>query len=98
VLVTIFSDDFLPHSLRFAQDLRAQGICAELHLKGATKINKQIKYANDRAIPIIAILGPEEVEHNNVQLRTGPTDQITLPQTEAAQQIRTIWQTLFPHA
>jgi len=97
VLVTVFSDDFLPHSLRFAQSLRAQGICAELHLKGASKINKQIKYANDRAIPIIAILGPEEVAQHNVQLRTGPTEQITLPQTEAPQQIRTLWQRLFPN-
>ncbi|MCB9639522.1 MAG: histidine--tRNA ligase [Myxococcales bacterium] len=95
VLVTIFSEESLPNSLRFAQQLRAAGVCAELHLKGAAKIAKQIKYANDRAIPIIAILGPEEVENQTVQLRTGPKDQVTVPQAEAPAKIQELWQSLF---
>ena len=55
------------------QDLRMQGIAAELYHESA-KFDKQFKYAEKKRILFIAILGSEELQSNSIKiknLRTG---------------------------
>ncbi|MEM1009577.1 MAG: ATP phosphoribosyltransferase regulatory subunit, partial [Myxococcota bacterium] len=87
VLVTVLSEDELGPSLAFAGMLRNSGVCVETYLRGFDKMQKQIKYASQRNIPIIAILGSQEIESGSVQLRTGPKQQHNVLQAEAAKKV-----------
>ncbi|MEK7154947.1 MAG: histidine--tRNA ligase [Patescibacteria group bacterium] len=60
VLVTIFSPELLNNSISFSQSLRDQGIGTELYPDSSTKLDKQLKYASQKGIPYVAIIGPEE--------------------------------------
>ncbi|MDD4575846.1 MAG: histidine--tRNA ligase [Bacteroidales bacterium] len=48
--------------------VRKQGISAELYPDDA-KIKKQMNYANQRNIPVVAIVGESEMENNSVQIK-----------------------------
>ncbi len=69
ILVTVFLPEFLSHSLRLANDLRNQNINCDLYLIPEEKLEKQIKYADKKGIPLVAILGPEEIAKNQVSLK-----------------------------
>jgi histidyl-tRNA synthetase len=71
VLVTIFSTDeqLVKKSLQISTMLRDEGINAELWLDEAAKMEKQLKYADQKGIPFALIIGPEEMEKNMVALR-----------------------------
>ena len=47
-------------STRLAAELRAQGICIELHLEDR-KLGQQFQHADRKGIPLVAVLGPEEI-------------------------------------
>lgn len=80
VLVTVFSPTLLPHSLKFAQGLREDGIRTELYLNPSDRLDKQLKYANKRQIPYCVILGEAEVEKDAAVLKDMATgDQEILP-------------------
>jgi histidyl-tRNA synthetase len=66
-------------SLKLLSELRAQGIAAEIY-PDAAKMKKQMDYANRRAIPLVAIIGEEELAKGVVTLkdmRSGEQTQIT---------------------
>ncbi len=73
VLVTVFSKDFLNKSLEACSLLRANNINTELYLDDTAKIEKQLKYADQKNIPYVVIIGPEEAEKNVVTLRNMKT-------------------------
>lgn len=75
VLVTIFSEDLLPLSLRTAQKLREAQINTDVYTDPSVKLDKQLKYTNKLGIPFAVIIGPEEVEKNLVQLKNMKTGQ-----------------------
>ena len=80
VLVTIFSEEFLPQSLELTKLIRKSGTTCEVYL-GESKLEKQLKYANNKNIPYVVILGPEEIEKNLYQLKnfqTGEQQQLLL--------------------
>lgn len=68
VLVTLFSDVMVNESLTTASKLRAEGIKTEVYLD-IEKLDKQLKYANKKNIPLVVIIGPEEKENNVVNLK-----------------------------
>lgn len=73
VLVTVFSEETLGDSLRFASGLREQGIRVTLYPE-ADKIGKQLKYADAIGVRYVCILGPEEIASGKAKfkdLRTG---------------------------
>lgn len=73
VLVTVFSEETLGDSLRFAAGLREQGIRVTLYPE-ADKIGKQLKYADAIGVRYVCILGPEEIASGKAKfkdLRTG---------------------------
>lgn len=84
VLVTIFSEELKQNSLEICSRLRSNNINAEIYLgeiKEKNPLEKQLKYADQKSIPYILILGPEEVQNNKVtvkNMRTREQRQVTL--------------------
>lgn len=68
VLVTVFSPEMQKESLRIASELRSAGIKTEVYFKH-DKLKKQLSYASNKGIPLIIIIGPDELKQNNVILR-----------------------------
>ena len=58
-LVTVFSPELLGESARIAAKLRGAGLNTELYPE-ATKLDRQLKYANSSGIPFVIIIGPDE--------------------------------------
>lgn len=69
VLVTIFSPDLSDKSLKITSDLRLKGINTELWLDAESKLDKQLKYADQKGIPFVVIIGPEEASQNKVTIK-----------------------------
>ncbi len=81
VLVTVFSEDLLEKSLIITSQLRNNGINTDI--VNDFKLDKQLKYANKKGIPYVAIIGPEEVKNNVVKLKDMKTgEQKNLNQQE----------------
>jgi histidyl-tRNA synthetase len=72
VLVTVFNDELLPTSVKLMTDLRSQNIKTEL-FPGTDKLGKQFKYADDKQIPYVAIIGPEEAEKGIMKIKNMKT-------------------------
>jgi len=68
ILVTIFNEDLFSQSLKLSQTLRQAGLQV-MHYPEASKLDKQLKYADRLGIKFALILGPEEVEQNCVILK-----------------------------
>lgn len=67
-LVTIFSPETRPESLKLATELRQAGVNAEVAL-GAEKLPNQLRYASRKGIPYVVILGPDEVAEGRALIR-----------------------------
>jgi len=61
VLVTYMTEEVKPKVIDFLEKLRHNGIPAEMYLE-PVKLGKQFKYANEKGIPHVVIIGPEEIE------------------------------------
>ncbi len=69
-------------SLPIIQELRSQGINAELY-PAVAKLKKQLDYANSKTIPFTAIIGSEEVSSGLIAIKnmqTGIQGKYTVPQ------------------
>lgn len=69
VLVTIFNEELTGDSLNLTSTLRNAGINTEVYLDPEAKLDKQLKYADNKKIPLVAILGPEEAKKGTVNLK-----------------------------
>lgn len=69
VLVTIFSKELEQKSIEVSSRLRSNNINCELWLNPEAKLDKQLKYADQKQIPFAIIIGPEEAEKNQVTLK-----------------------------
>jgi histidyl-tRNA synthetase len=68
-LVTIFNSETKVASITVANNLRQQGINCLLYPDPSVKIDKQLKYASRKGIPIVLIIGPEEIETSTVTIK-----------------------------
>ena len=68
ILFINFGDKEALYSLKAVQTLRQAGIKAELY-PDATKMKKQITYANKRQIPFVAFAGSNEIENHIFTLK-----------------------------
>lgn len=73
ILVTIFSPEYLEDSLSLLSTLRENNITAQIYLDPQVKMEKQLKYADQKNIPYVLILGPEEKEKNRVTFKNMKT-------------------------
>ena len=51
-------------SLKLVTELRKRGVMSDLY-PSDVKIQKQFKYANNRKVPYVILLGAEELENNS---------------------------------
>lgn len=68
VLFATFGPDELRYALRWAKELRANGIAVEVYPEPA-KMKKQMGYADTKQIPFVAIVGGDEMAQNKVMLK-----------------------------
>ena len=81
VLFTNFGTNESLYCYKTIQTLRVNGISAELY-PDATKLKKQITYANKRNIPYVVLVGEEELFNNNFTFKnmiTGTQETVDLP-------------------
>lgn len=87
VLVSVFSEELKTKSLEVSNQLRLNAINVDLYLndvKEKNPLEKQLKYALQKNIPYMIVIGPEEAEKNVVTLKNLQTrEQQQLPLEEA---------------
>lgn len=89
ILVTVFSPELQPESIKISADLRNKGFAVELYPDAQVKLDKQLKYADKRGIPYAVIIGPDERDKDVIQLKTLATrSSQTLTREEMPEAIR----------
>jgi len=68
VMTAVFDAKDAPHALRLATTLRNAGLRVMTYPE-PDKIGKQIKYADTRGIPYVAILGGDEIQNGTVTIK-----------------------------
>ena len=68
VMTAVFDPKDAPHALRLAATLRGAGLRVITYPE-PDKIGKQIKYADARGIPFVAILGGDEIGNGTVTIK-----------------------------
>ena len=68
VLFANFGEQEEKHSMKLLRQLRDAGINAEIYPENA-KMKKQFKYADDKQIPYVAVIGEEEMNKQVVSLK-----------------------------
>lgn len=69
VLITTFSAETLPDTLRLAHQLREKGINVITYPENAS-LNKQLKFADRMNIPFAILLGPDEIAANSLAVKS----------------------------
>lgn len=77
-------------SLKLVTVLRKKGVCADLY-PSDVKIQKQFKYANNRNVPYVILLGAEELEGNSFIVKHMESgDQTSYSLSEVAKFVETL--------
>ena len=88
VMIAVFDAAGAGPAMRLAANLREAGLRVLVY-PDAEKIGKQIKYADSRGIPFVALLGDNEIRDNAVTVKNlAAQTQDTYPQSEAGVRIR----------
>lgn len=83
VLVTVFNKALLEKSINILNVLRQNNINSEIYDSYEQKLDKQLKYADQKGIPYVVIIGPDEAEKNQVLLKNFENgEQKTIPAEE----------------
>jgi histidyl-tRNA synthetase len=70
MLICTLGSNYLDLSLTLANNLRTNGrVNTEVYPDPEAKLDKQLKYANKKGIPFVAILGENEVESQSITLK-----------------------------
>lgn len=88
VLVTVFSKDTQAQSAALAAELRAQGINTELYMQDK-QVGKQFGHADRKGIPVVALLGPDEIASGMVKFkRLSDGQEVTVARAAAGDALR----------
>lgn len=63
-----FGNEYLGEYLRLATELRANGISVEIS-SDASKLKKQFRCADTKGIPMVIVMGPDELSQGNVVVK-----------------------------
>lgn len=69
ILICTLGTNYLNQSLSFASNIRNAGVNTEVYPDPEALLSKQLKYANKKGIPFVAILGQEEVDKKEVKVK-----------------------------
>ena len=79
VLITLMDSEKVDEELALASNLRSEGYSVEVY-PDASKLKKQMKYANDRSIPFVVLIGEEERQNSEASIKNMNTgEQSRLP-------------------
>jgi histidyl-tRNA synthetase len=88
VMIATFDAGGAAEAMRVAGQLREQGLRVLVY-PDADKIGKQIKYADGRGIPYVALLGEDEIRDRTLTIKDlKAQSQERVPQAEAGVKIR----------
>ncbi|MEO7675121.1 MAG: ATP phosphoribosyltransferase regulatory subunit, partial [Pyrinomonadaceae bacterium] len=88
VMVTIWSEETVPESLKLASELRSQGLRVLVYPE-ADKFGKQLKYADTIKVPLLCILGENELVEGKVTIKIMATgEQKTVARESVAANIK----------
>jgi histidyl-tRNA synthetase len=88
ILVTIWNDAARADALQLATDLRQAGLRVELYPQ-ADKLVKQVRYADGRGIPLVAIVGDDEQASGVVTIKNMILgEQNTVPRVSVAEYVK----------
>ncbi len=68
VLVANFSQETLPDSMALISQLQSADIPSYIY-PDTDKLGKQFKYASDKNIPYVAVIGPDEAKNNQITVK-----------------------------
>jgi histidyl-tRNA synthetase len=91
VLVALFSEELALEALRLAASLRREGGLAVEVYPGAEKLARQFAYADRKGIPLVAVVGPDELAAGRVSLkdlRSGRQEEVRREELAAAIRVR----------
>ncbi len=69
VIVTVMDRERLPDYIKILNEIRSNGIRAEVFLGETKNLTKQLKYADKVGIPVAVILGSDEFEKGQVTVK-----------------------------
>ena len=75
-----FGNEEQRQCLKYIKEIRENGISTEIYPTDA-KMKKQMKHANDRSIPFVALVGEQELRNGLIQLKnmeTGEQEEVSL--------------------
>ncbi len=82
VMLANLGDEEASLSMQLLKTARAEGVAAEIY-PDQTKLQKQMKWANERNIPFVAIVGEQELADGTITIKDMATGrQETVPQAE----------------
>jgi histidyl-tRNA synthetase len=88
VIVTIFDEQTMVESLKIANEIRNYGFTTVLY-PDADKLGKQFKFASKAGIPLAVVLGPDEIQNNQVAVKNLLTrEQVIVDRGKLLSQIR----------
>lgn len=91
--VTVFSEDTRAESVKLTAELRAAGIRTEGYLQDKN-VGKQLNYADKKGVPIVALLGSDEIAAGMVKFkRLSDGHEVSVLRAEAAACIRSLLDT-----
>lgn len=82
VLITCFDEKAFQYALPILQKLRDANISSELY-PTTTKMQKQMKYANDKGIPFVIVIGDEEMNTGSLafkNMQSGEQQKLSIDQ------------------
>jgi histidyl-tRNA synthetase len=89
VMVTFLTEGLRTDALKLAAELRAEKLRVEIFPEVSPKLEKPLKYASSRHVPVLAILGEDERARGEVAVRDLQTrKQEAAPRATAARTIR----------
>jgi histidyl-tRNA synthetase len=69
VMVTFLDDTCRAAALALAADLRGRGMTVDIYPETSRKFDKPLKYAAGRQVPLLAIIGPDELAKGEVAVK-----------------------------
>lgn len=73
ILFVNFGAEEALHCMKIIKELRSNGINVEIYPTTGAKMKKQMKYANDKAIPYVAIIGSAEMKNDLITVKNMET-------------------------
>jgi len=90
IFVATVRDEAVPVAIQIVQNLRDNGISAEMDLKGRP-LGKQLQYADSLRIPYLVVIGPQELQSQVVKVRDMSTrTEFEVPMSELVSRLQSL--------